>query len=151
MKKLISKTGMALVFIIAMPSLTIAAEMDHSRMDHSKMDHSKKGKMDHGMNGPKVAQPKAVKKGKLNRLPAMPASGRSREAGYDGRYAMEPTSNRSRLSEQCAQASRGIVMLDNATWKRCGGKPEGAAMGPERKGAGGKMDHSTMDHSRMKR
>ena len=151
MKRLVNKLAIALVFIIAMPVITIAAEMDHSGMDHSRMDHSKMGKMGHGMNGPKVAQPKAVKKVKLNRLPAMPASGRSREAGYDGRYAMEPTSIRTRLSEQCAQASRGIVMLDNATWKRCGGKPKGAAMGPERKGSGGKMAHSTMDHSRMKR
>ncbi len=134
MKRLVNKLGIALVLVIVVPSLSIAAKMDHSKM----------GNMGHGMNGPEVVQPKAVKKGRLSRLPAMPSSGRSREAGYDSRYAMEPTSIKTRLSEQCAQASRGIVMLDNATWKRCGGKPKGAPMGPDRKDAGGQMDHSQM-------
>lgn len=142
MKKLVYKLGIALMVIMAVPSITVAAEMDHSKMDHSKMGH--------GMNGPKMPQPKAVKKGRLSRLSTIPASGRTREAGYDGRYAMEPTSTRTRLSEKCAQATRGLVMLDNATWKRCGGKPKGAPNGPDRKGAGGKMDHSRMDHSKMK-
>ena len=97
--------------------------------------------MGHGMNGPKVAMQKAVKKGRLSRLPVMPTSGRAREAGSDGRYAMEPTSIRTSRSEKCAQATRGLIMLDNAAWKRCGGKPEGAPKSVI--GApGGKVDHS---------
>ncbi len=132
MKKLIANTGMALAFFIALPLVAAAAEMDHSKMGH-------------GMNGPKVAMQKAVKKGQLSRLPVMPASGRAREAGSDGRYAMEPTSIRTRWSEKCAQATRGLVMLDNAAWKRCGGKPKGAAMGIKNQSEA-KMDHSKMKH-----
>ncbi len=142
MKNLVNKLAMAIVFVVVLPAIAVAAEMDHSQMDHSKMDHSKMG---HGMNGPKMPQPKAVKKGQLNRLSAMPPSGRPREAGYDGRYAMEPTSTRTRLSEKCAQATRGLIMLDNATWRRCGGKPKGASMGVTNQ-TGGQMDHSKMKH-----
>jgi len=133
MKNLANKLGMAFVLMLFIPSITIAAEKDHSKMGH-------------GMSGPKMAQPKAVKKGQLNRLPVMSPSGVSREAGYDGRYAMEPTSTRTRLSEKCAQATRGLVMMDNATWKRCGGKPKDAAMGVDSKNIGGQMDHPKMKH-----
>ena len=70
---------------------------------------------------------------------------------------MEPTSARYSLATRCAQASRGLIMLDNATWKRCGGKPEGAARGPGYYPAmppwnkAGTGQARTMDHSRMKR
>lgn len=130
MKKLIANTSMALTIIFALP-LVAAAEMDHSKMGH-------------GMNGPKVVMQKSVKKGQLSRLPEMPTSGRAREAGSDGRYAMEPTSIRTRRSEKCAQATRGLVMLDNAAWKRCGGKPKGAAMGLK------SQSRKDIDHSKMK-
>ena len=136
MNKLLNSLANAVLILALIPSLALAAEMDHSKMDHSKMGH--------GMNGPKVAQPTAGKKSPLKKLSALPASGSSREAGSDGRYAMEPTSTRTRLSEQCAQATRGLIMLDNATWKRCGGKPKGASMGA------GSLDHTRMDHSKMK-
>lgn len=89
------------------------------------------------------------RKGSLSTLREIPPSGRAREAGTDGRYAMEPTTAVNSLATQCAQASRGLIMLDNATWKRCGGKPKGASMGV-RKSPDGNMDHSTMDHSKMK-
>ena len=54
---------------------------------------------------------------------------------------------------QFSQGSRGIVMLDNETWKKCGGKPEGAAQGagyypaipPWNKA--GKGETETVDHS----
>lgn len=68
---------------------------------------------------------------KLTPLKKLPASGVAREAGYDGRYAMEATSNEDLLLEQCAKASRGLVMLDNSTWQKCGGKPDGWSKGPE--------------------
>ena len=137
MKNLVNKLAMAMVLMLVIPSISVAAKMDHSKMDHSKTGR--------GMKGPGMAQPKAVKKGRLNQLSTMSTSGRSREAGYDSRYAMEPTSTRTRLSEKCAQATRGLVMLDNATWKRCGGKPKGAAMGPGRGGAKA-GSHQNMRH-----
>lgn len=62
------------------------------------------------------------------KLEAMPASGKAREAGYDGRYIMDATGATDDMPGRCAQASRGLVMLDNAGWQRCGGKSEGAAV-----------------------
>lgn len=137
MNNLINILVVAFTFLFVLPTVTVAAEMDHSKMDHSKMGH--------GMNGPKMPQPKAVKKGSLNSLSAMPPSGRAREAGSDGRYAMEATSTRTRFSEKCAQATRGLIMLDNASWKRCGGKPKGASMSVTGQ-ASGQADHSKMKH-----
>jgi hypothetical protein len=43
---------------------------------------------------------------------------------------MAPTSREADLATLCAQATRGLIMLDNATWEKCGGKPEGASKGP---------------------
>jgi hypothetical protein len=99
--------------------------------DHSKMDHS-----GHGAHGPAVGYSRSTSKGKLKSLSTMPPSGRAREAGSDGRYAMEATSVETPLEVKCAQATRGIIMLDNATWKRCGGKPKGASMGVDKKADG---------------
>jgi hypothetical protein len=70
---------------------------------------------------------------------------------------MEPTSARYDIATQCAQGARGLIMLDNATWERCGGKPKGASKGPgyyppmfpwykEGTGATHSMDHSQMGH-----
>ena len=95
----------------------IAAENDHSG---------------HNMHGPVVAQTKSGKSQRLQKLSTMPPSGQAREAGSDGRYVMESTSVEHSLSTKCAQASRGIVMLDNATWRKCGGKPVGASMGSDK-------------------
>jgi hypothetical protein len=66
----------------------------------------------------------------LTPLDVIPPSGRAREAGSDGRYHMAPTSREADLATLCAQATRGLIMLDNATWEKCGGKPEGASKGP---------------------
>jgi uncharacterized protein involved in copper resistance len=76
-----------------------AAEMDHSKMNHSAMSHAT---MVHDA-------PSA-----LATLSVMPASGNSREGGADGRYVMESTSVLDSMAEQCAKASRGLIMLDNA-------------------------------------
>ncbi len=94
----------------------LAAEMDHSKMDHSKMIH------DTSLTATSKIQEKAA----LQKLAAMPASGKVREGGYDGRYIMESTDVANALSARCAQASRGLVMMNNAEWSRCGGKPDGA-------------------------
>ena len=51
-----------------------------------------------------------------------PASGKAREAGYEGMDMMEATGVEVSLAVQCAQAGRGIVMLDRATLARCAGQ-----------------------------
>ncbi|MGD8998940.1 MAG: hypothetical protein PVF75_00875 [Granulosicoccaceae bacterium] len=66
----------------------------------------------------------------LKKLDAIPQSGKAREAYSDERYVMESTSAENDLATQCAHGSRGLVMLDNETWDRCGGKSEGASKGP---------------------
>ncbi len=86
-------------------------------MDHSKMIH------DTSLKSTSKIQEKAA----LQKLTTMPASGKVREGGYDGRYIMESTDVANALSARCAQASRGLVMMNNAEWSRCGGKPDGAA------------------------
>ena len=102
------------------------AQTDHSQhQQHTKPTYT----------APKVkAQPETLSK--------IPASGKSREAGYDNRYIMETTSSKDTLLQNCAKGTRGIVMLDNKTWARCGGKPEGAAQGPDKQAGKGHTDHS---------
>jgi len=122
--------AVAMMAAVFAPGIAGAAEMDHSKMtgmDHSKMDHSKMMHM----------SPPKTKKGKLAMVKEQPASGKSREAGFDGRYNMEPTTALNSLATQCAQASRGMILLDNKTWARCGGKTKGVAEGPMPAKAGG--------------
>ena len=100
-----------------------AAEMDHSQhmnMDHSNMQHAPSNQM----------SMKPSQHGKLQRLSEMPASGKAREAGSDGRYAMETTSVSDDIQTKCAKATRGLMMVDNKTWAQCGGKPKGWSEGP---------------------
>lgn len=85
------------------------------------MDHAQ-----HSMHDQPAAMPQ--KHSALQPLEAMPASGKAREGGYDGRYVMESTGHALSAAERCAQASRGLRMLDNASWADCGGKPQGAAV-----------------------
>jgi len=85
--------------------------MDHGSMDHHKMDMSD---MHH-----ESKQTKKPTQAKLLTLEQIPDSGRSREAGFDGRYNMEPTSKLYDAKTRCANASRGLVMLDNATLAKC--------------------------------
>jgi hypothetical protein len=99
----------------------LAADMDHSKMDHSKINHSN---MIHDASLASTA--KVQGKATLQKLAVIPASGKAREGGYDSRYVMESTDVSNALQAQCAQASRGLVMMDNAKWSRCGGKPDGA-------------------------
>ena len=111
--------------LISLPAM--AEEMDHSQ--HKSMGDSKD----------MIKQPKV--KGRLDVLSTMTKSGQSREAGYDGKYIMETTTVKDGVTIQCAKASRGLIMLDNKTWKKCGGKPAGGAKGP------GKQKSQPMDHS----
>ena len=130
------KTLMMAISLVMLPtSIGYAAEMDHSQ--HEGMDHSN---MQHAPNQPTYTT--KVRKGKLQNLPELPASGKAREAGSDGRYAMEPTSVNDNIRTKCAKATRGLVMVDNKTWAQCGGKPKGWSEGP---GNAEPMDHSQHD------
>ena len=95
-----------------------AAEMDHSKMDHGAMQPSaaEPAPMDHSNMNMDAAPP-------LPMLAAPPASGKAREAGFDDTELMEATSADASLAVQCAQASRGLIVVDRATWAQCVGKP----------------------------
>jgi hypothetical protein len=112
-----------------------AAEHDmhgqHSAMQHAGGEHHAK------------SNSMAMESAELPRLQAMPSSGKSREAGFDGRYVMESTTAQASVATRCAQASRGLVMVDNATWAECGGKPQGWSKGiGDRASTQPAMDHS---------
>jgi hypothetical protein len=96
-------------------SPVLAADVDHSKMGHSPMMS----------DASLTATPTIREKETLQKLSSMPASGKAREGGYDGRYVMESTDITNPLQRRCAQASRGLVMMSNAEWSRCGGKPDG--------------------------
>ena len=76
---------------------------------------------------------------KLVILNIMPKSGEAREAGFDGSYVMEPTTILNSDFTLCAKASRGLIMIDNALLKKCGGRPAGWSAGP---GNAKIVDHS---------
>jgi hypothetical protein len=118
-------------FIIVILAMTqfIYAQTDHS-------DH-----MQHGQQVSPSYTASAAK-GQLEVLSEVPDSGKSREAGSDGRYIMETTSVKDNLAQLCAKGSRGIVILDNETWKKCGGKPDGLKTGDGMAPALEPMDHS---------
>ncbi len=63
-------------------------------------------------------------------LNAMPKSGRAREAGFDGKFIMESTSIQDSDFTLCAKATRGLIMLDNAMLKKCGGRATGWSKEP---------------------
>ena len=140
-------TGMMIV-----SSPIIAAEVDHSRHKTQPIVSDTNKHSEH--DGPHYGvMPSADSKTQLQKLDRIPPSGRTREARSDGRYNMESTTVKNDLQTMCAHGSRGLVMLDNATWKACGGKPQGAAKGAgyypaippwnkEGKGKINEVDHS---------
>jgi hypothetical protein len=60
-------------------------------------------------------------------IDAAPPSGKARESGFDGNDMMESTGVDNVASVQCAQAARGIIMLDRAASANCGAAPAEAA------------------------
>lgn len=114
------------VFLLTL-SPVMAAEMDHSQ--HQGMDHSQHMKMQKKGND------------RLDVLGTMSNSGVAREAGYDGKYIMETTTVNDSIMAKCAKASRGLIMVDNKTWAKCGGKPDGLSKRPSVQKAM-PMDHS---------
>ena len=74
---------------------------DHSQMGHEAMGHSSKSAPD------------------MSILKTVPASGEAREAGFDNSYIMKQMTNGASIETQCALASRGIIMLDRESRKKC--------------------------------
>jgi hypothetical protein len=92
------------------------AESDHSHMSHDAMGPAA---VDHAKMSMETTAP-------LSMLAVPPASGKAREAGFDGTELMEATSVDAPLAVQCAQASRGLIVVDRATWAQCTGKSAAA-------------------------
>jgi len=90
----------------------VMAEIDSATMDHSAMDM----KMDHSAMSMKKEN-SAVKTGAI--IVNFPASGKAREAGYEGNYNMKQTTVESSSKTKCKLAQQGIIMLDRASWARC--------------------------------
>lgn len=111
--------------------------LQHDEHGSSHNDHgnhqsmTKESQHDHdGMHG---TQPAAGSKPaitmRLSRLDALPPSGKSREANFDNSYFMHNTALEQPLEVKCALASRGLIMLDNDSFQKCGGKPTGWSKG----------------------
>ena len=114
----------------------------HAGHDMGSAQHDQGEHAHHEKSMDNKTLPTSVSLKKLNKLPP---SGKSREANFDGTYYMHSTSHNQTLEIRCALASRGLVMLDNKSWAKCGGKPVGwsAGIAPEQQGE----DHSQhMDH-----
>ena len=118
-------------------SILVIASLSTMSLSVSAMEDEHKGHVmkqapaEHGEHdGPYYGvSPSNQNNNALQKLDSIPPSGHAREASSDGRYNMEPTTVKNDLHTLCAQGSRGLIMLDNDTWKKCGGKPEGAARG----------------------
>ena len=96
----------------------------HSAEHHA--DHDMAGHAHHNKTMEKTSMSSSVS---LERLTQLPPSGKSREANYDGTYYMHTSSPEQPLEVRCALATRGLMMLDNEGWKKCGGKPIGWSKG----------------------
>lgn len=107
-----------------------------SSMDHD-MDHGQ-----HNMHKQKKSESPLLKH-TVKKLKQVPASGESREAGFDSSHVMEHSDVNDQLARKCAQASRGIIILDNKSWESCGGKPKGVASAKlDKKAASGHDGHA---------
>jgi hypothetical protein len=138
-KKMVKNLLMTVALVAAAPAL--AAEMDHG------MNHNMDQKMDHSAMQGKMQKSALKPSPGLEKLAQIPTSGRARESGSDGRSVMESIDISNSQATRCAQATRGLVMLDNAAWSRCGGKPEGAAHGPQAAGAKGAVMKGHAGHN----
>ncbi|MFV1983883.1 MAG: hypothetical protein ACC657_10130 [Thiohalomonadales bacterium] len=104
------------VFLFVMPTTSFS----HSDKNKTKSNNAQKYK-------------RTVKKKQSDTLVIlniMPKSGKAREAGFDGKFIMESTSIQDSDFTLCAKATRGLIMLDNAMLKKCGGRPSGWSQKP---------------------
>ena len=102
-----------------------SASDQHADHDMGEMQHDMAGHAQHEKPGTKTM----TSSESLKKLKQLPSSGKSREANYDNSYYMHNTSLDQTLEAKCALASRGLIMLDNESWKKCGGKPIGWSKG----------------------
>ena len=110
----------------------VTKEVPHSASEHHadhNMDTMQHDMTEHAQRGRPITKTGASSSENLERLKQLPPSGKSREANYDGSYYMHNTSLEQSLEARCALASRGLMMLDNESWKKCGGKPIGWSKG----------------------
>ena len=123
-------TLLSLLLSLQSQAASGADDTAHHSHQTPEMSHTKSGAnpaestMSQGMEKVKqnVLAPPASK---LTVLDNIPSSGKVREGGYDGRYIMETTSAYDSLADQCAKASRGLVIIDRETWKKCATKTRG--------------------------
>lgn len=123
-----------LVLLMLQPGLVFAenapvlAELNSGMSHEQHMQPENNAKQEHHMNHAVVSGNNMMRKSlekSMKKLTTLPDSGVSREAGYDNTYIMASTHVNDDLNLKCAQASRGLIMLDNASWNACGGKPNG--------------------------
>jgi len=104
----------------------VTKEAPHSASEHNSMQHDM---AEHAQQGKPITKIGVSSSESLEKLRQLPSSGKSREGNYDGTYYMHSTSLEQPLEARCALASRGLMMLDNESWKKCGGKPIGWSKG----------------------
>lgn len=112
--------------------------MQHDQHDASQNNHAEHQPMANDQHHNHEAMRSDVQAGSssgsaatldLPRLNALPPSGKSREANFDNSYFMHNTALEQPLEVKCALATRGLIMLDNETFQKCGGKPAGWSKG----------------------
>jgi len=126
-----------LLIAMAMIIFLIPFTLSHAASKNSNADVGHQAKQQKTIKYKRKV--KKRKSDKLVILNVMPASGQSREAGFDGNYAMEPTTILDSDFTLCAKASRGLIMIDNAKLIKCGGRAVGWSVGA---GNTTKMDQS---------
>ena len=137
------------VTLMLFGSLMLLSFNGFAAVDHSAMHHADDHQHDMAATKTNVETDTATvsnaHSNAIAKLKQIPDSGKSREAGFDGRYLMEAMSHTESIKQACALASRGLMMLDNDSWKQCGGKPEGL---PKSKDDAVKQttDHQHMHH-----
>ncbi len=104
------------IFIMGIALSLSLFSIAEENTDHTQHESHNKAKSSYVESKPKSG---------LTVLSEIPGSGKSREAGFDDRYAMEPTSALDNISDLCAKGSRGLIMLDRQTLEKCGGTLKG--------------------------
>ena len=120
-----------IVACICTASIAVGAESEPESHVHSH----EQAMDDHSQHQDVSAKPAESFQGEsLQQLMTLPASGKAREAGFDGKMVMESTGEPRSNDTLCIQGSRGLVALDRETWKKCSGKK---TQPPNKKSNGG--------------
>jgi len=128
-------TAATVIFVVPITSSYAASKSDVKATGMSKNSKNHSGHK----TKPNKRKVRKSKSDSLVILNNMPNSGKAREVGFDGKSTMETTTILDSEFTLCAKATRGLIMIDNALLRKCGGRPTGWATGP---GVATKMDHS---------